>query len=111
MSETNRAQTFMFGDEYLLLQPNHRLLFAVSMELHVCHLCEYETQHLKQPAAESAEIQSFVMLASKLNVTFFLCDVAQGGQGACAAQQPRTSREVLVHDDLIHRLELPLRQK
>lgn len=46
-----------------------------------------------------------------MSVTLFLCDVVQGGQRARAPQQPGASWEFFIHDDLIHRLELPLSTK
>lgn len=46
-----------------------------------------------------------------MSVTLFLCDVVQGGQRTCADQQPGASWEFFIHDDLIHRLELPLSAK
>lgn len=46
-----------------------------------------------------------------MSVTLFLCDVVQGGQRSRAPQQPGASWEFFIHDDLIHRLELPLSTK
>ena len=42
------------------------------------------------------------------HLTFLLCYVMHGGQGACAVEQPGACWEILIHDHLIHGLELPL---
>lgn len=62
-----------------------------------------ETENLKKAGSVIREV-SHIQAYS----TFFLCNVVHRCQGACAAQQPGACWELLVHNNLIDRLKLPL---